>query len=65
MTKPLKDELLKDNQIIYSNKDINVTDKTGKVEDAIALINELKTSGEWQRFNAMLDKKRADRNLEK
>ncbi|WP_121965628.1 hypothetical protein [Myroides sp. N17-2] len=47
--------------ITYSDREEVIIDNTGKVEAAIALINELKASGEWQRFNEMLERNRTEK----
>ncbi|MDM1518712.1 hypothetical protein [Myroides odoratimimus] len=48
-------------KVTYSDREEVIIDNTGKLEGTIALINELKASGEWQRFNEMLERNRAEK----
>lgn len=50
--------------ITYSDREEIIIDNTGKLEGTIALINELKASGEWQRFNEMLERNRTDKRAQ-
>ncbi|MDM1517208.1 hypothetical protein HX089_12505 [Myroides odoratimimus] len=52
-------------KVTYSDREEVIIDNTGKLEGTIALINELKASGEWQRFNEMLERNRAEKKARK
>lgn len=51
-------------KVTYSDREEVIIDNTGKLEGTIALINELKASGEWQRFNEMLERNRAEKKAQ-
>ena len=51
-------------KVTYSDTEEGIIDNTGKLEGTIALINELKASGEWQRFNEMLERNRAEKKAQ-
>ncbi|WP_240180947.1 hypothetical protein [Myroides odoratimimus] len=43
-------------KVTYSDREEVIIYNTGKVEAANKLFKELKASGEWQRFNEMLER---------
>lgn len=61
MTKPLRDELLKDNQITYSNKKIEVDYTTGKIAEDIAWAKKLVESGAFKRLDEFIEQQRRDK----